>query len=91
MIGCLWTRVRKQPIIALYFDTGKRGTVPICHNSMRFGVIFHGVGVGDGTPSRPTHLHDQWNVNDMHLQCISNGVARILKKLRTTGSSKGSL
>ena len=20
MIGCLWTRVRKQPIIALYFD-----------------------------------------------------------------------
>ena len=20
MIGCLWTRVRKQPIIALYFE-----------------------------------------------------------------------
>ena len=21
MIGCLWTRVRKQPIIALYFES----------------------------------------------------------------------
>ena len=62
MIGCLRTRVRNQPIIALYFESDKELKIYNLEAYSSFDFPWEGVGSGFGTARNPLlpldpHMH----------------------------------